>query len=319
MLKINWVRPEGNESYLSCIDEFETGLVSKAEVEIVQSNPGYFKLALFKILLRIGKRSLLKWTARREISLSVTMGPTFDALLPQYLLTSANFIYMYDAWPRYHNFIAKACYILNVKTIFFSSEKSALLFNNFKFKTKAVWLPEAITLDNYYYANYESKDIDVLEFGRKYDKYHNVIVNLLSSAKRLHLFEVKKGEVIFKRRKDFLQGLSRAKISICVPSNITHPERAENISSMTLRYLQCMAAKCLIVGVMPEEMKKLFTYSPIIEIDFERPGEQLIELLDNYSLYHSLIERNYETVKENHTWDVRIGEMLEIIKHESVQ
>jgi hypothetical protein len=73
-----------------------------------------------------------------------------------------------------------------------------------------------------------------------------------------------------------LFGLANSKISICVPSDITHPERTGNISTITNRYLQSMASKCLILGKLPHDMLHLFDYNHIIEIDEENPVLQIV-------------------------------------------
>jgi hypothetical protein len=74
---------------------------------------------------------------------------------------------------------------------------------------------------------------------------------------------------------------------------------------MTNRYLQSMASKCLIVGCLPKEMLELFAYNPVVEIDRNAPIEQLKTILNNYSDYFPLIEKNYETVSKYHTWENR--------------
>jgi hypothetical protein len=100
--------------------------------------------------------------------------------------------------------------------------------------------------------------------------------------------------------------LARAKVSICFPSSVTHPERSEAISTMTLRYLQSMASKCLVVGSMPYDMKKLFDYPAVIEADPDRPDEQLVEILRHFDDYIPLIERNHEAVVNGHQWANRM-------------
>lgn len=120
-------------------------------------------------------------------------------------------------------------------------------------------------------------------------------------AKR-HLYHSHHAGLLFKEKADLITALAQTKIVICVPSDITHPERAEYISSMTLRYLQAMASKCLIVGVTPFDMGELFDYDTIIEIDMKNAARQLLAILDNYESYVPLIERNYLAVQKNHQW-----------------
>lgn len=322
MLNLNFIRQRNSESYLSCINEIESSLLSNDAIKlnIIYSKSNRIKNIILRFIVKFIDFPYKKYIFvknQSKINFSVLMGASFTELIPYFLYSSNNFIYMYDGWPRFHRMIAIYSKFLNVKTIFFSSYKATNSFNEINSGIKAIWVPEAIELKNYYNLEYNKKDIDVLEFGRKYDLYHNGIVGELSTGERVHVFEKNKGQLVFKSRNDFLNGLARSKISICVPSNITHPERAENISSMTLRYLQSMASKCLIVGIIPEEMNMLFDYNPIIDIDFEDPAKQILNILDNYDSYVPLIDKNYMEVQKSHTWAIRIKSMLKIIEDES--
>lgn len=323
-IKLHFIKPKQNEAFLSCIDELESAFKKSPDVTVDShySESDFFKKVILKLLFRstnlLYKLSFLRGS-KKEINFAALMGLTFDFLLPCFYFSGSNYVYMFDAWPRFHWMIAKYAQFLNIKIIFFSSREVTKRFNKLNSGVKGMWIPEGIDTNAYLSLPYNSKDIDVLEFGRKYDLYHDLIKEELEKSGKTHLYEIKKGQVIFKKNEDFLKGLARSKITICVPSSITHPERAEDISTMTLRYLQSMASKCLIVGIMPEEMKELFDYMPIIEIDMSNPSGQLMYLLDNFDSFTSLIERNYEEVKKSHTWNIRTRKILDIIKNESAK
>ena len=61
----------------------------------------------------------------------------------------------------------------------------------------------------------------------------------------------KRGGSFSRRRDAFIDGLARSRVSICVPSSVTHPERAGDIETMTIRYLQSMVSKCVVLGRAP--------------------------------------------------------------------
>ncbi len=167
---------------------------------------------------------------------------------------------------------------------------------------------------DYRFRDYSRKDIDVLAFGRKYDQHHEQVVDDLEESGFTYLYEKQKGDIVFKDRLAFIDGLARTKISICVPSNITHPERSGTISTMTIRYLQSMASKTLIVGIMPEEMKLLFDYTPIIPIDMDCPAGQLTAILKDFDRDIPLIERNYAFIREHHTWAHRWNSIRQVME-----
>ena len=211
-------------------------------------------------------------------------------------------IYLFDCWENKFEKTEEAIKRHGIQTIFFSAKQPADDFQK-KFPEKTcVWLPEAVYIHKYKSLPFDKKTIDVIQIGRKHDEYHEKIAPFCDKNDLKYVFEKVKGKVIFPDEKDFCNALAQSKISICFPSNITHPERSGNVSTMTVRYLQSMASKCLIIGSMPEDMKFLFDYSPIIEADIQDPGRQLKEILEGYSNYLPLIERNYEEVRSKHQW-----------------
>lgn len=315
--QINLIRQKNNGTYLDCFDEIESSLVRKkdCEIKVIESNVNTFKKVILRLLFFL---KFLKFFNKKKqtVNFSLLMGAAFESLIPHVFFSNANYVYMYDAWPRFHGDIVKKAKKMNIKMIFFSSYQVTKLFNKLDSGIKGIWIPEGIKVEDYNFMPFDSKKIDVLEFGRKYDLYHDKIAPVLKSNKYSHFFEKRMGDVVFKSRLEFIRGLASSKISICIPSNITHPERAEGISCMTLRYLQSMASKCLIVGIMPDEMKHLFDYQPIIEIDIENASSQILDILANYESYFPLLERNYTEIQKFHTWEIRLDEIVLKIENE---
>jgi len=203
---------------------------------------------------------------------------------------------------------------LKIDIVFFSYKQSFEYFKKSLPKVKCFWVPEGISFNEYYAVPYSKKDIDILHLGRRYDFYHNKIVDFCCENNLKYLYERKRGEIIFPSKTDFINGLARSKISICVPSSITHPLRSGYISGLTQRYLQSMASKCLILGYVPEDMKYLFDYNPIIQIDMKNTTQQINDILKNFSEYIKLIEKNYLEVKEKHQWKNRVTVIQSILE-----
>lgn len=224
-------------------------------------------------------------------------------------------IYLFDAWSKDYDKIIHFIEKYKINFAFITARKSAEELNKRTNKTAFFWIPEGIKKEEYKHKPYAEKNIDVLAIGRKYDLYHNLIVEDLEKSSIKYLYEKQKGEIIFPTREGFINGLADSKISICIPSNITHPERSGNVETMTIRYLQSILSKCLIVGHAPAEMIDLFGYNPVVEIDYIRPAEQLKEILDNYESYIPLIEKNYQNVLENHSWEKRWLQIKNIFKN----
>ena len=221
-------------------------------------------------------------------------------------------IFLFDAWEKDYNNILAFVNKYKIDFVFVTASQTAKNLNKLWSKTKVFWIPEAIKMDEYQFKEYNEKKTDVLAIGRKYNEYHNKIKDELEKSGKKYLYEKVKGEIIFPSREEFIVGLADAKISVCVPSNITHPERAGNIETMTIRYLQSMASKCLVLGIAPKEMVDMFGYNPVVEINMEQPVKQIEEILANFNNYIPLIEKNYMNVVENHTWEKRWKQIKEI-------
>jgi hypothetical protein len=241
------------------------------------------------------------------------MGYSESRLFPR-CLTREFIPYCFDCWPasyaRWESFFRRN----KIRIAFFSALQSAKYFVERLPETLCVWLPEAIDTREYSCgSSLISRDIDVLELGRKFDWYHRAILQPLNQAGRSHLFERVKGQIIFPTRGELVDGLSRSKISICFPCSMTHPERSGGVETVTLRYFESLASRCLVVGKCPAELHDLFGYNPIIEIDAHRPSEQIIEILTEIDRYQEFVDKNRARLLEVGTWDARVKEMLDTI------
>ena len=314
----------GNVS-IDTLNEFESAILSDKSV----TKAGVARENLMTLLFFLDKCSrraginLLKTLKSNYIKSStdednqiftIMMGIDYFKLYPHLLFSKKQrSAYMFDAWPKNHDSIFNLIEDFKMDHIFFSSSQVAAIFNKRLNKGIAHWIPEAIDPYEYKQLPYEEKTIDILALGRRYELYHEKIQTHFDNSDRIYLYEKTKGQLIFPSRKEFIEGLAKSKISICVPSNITHPERSGDIETMTVRYLQSIASKCLIVGHAPKEMIELFGYNPVIEMDINKPVEQLDAILDNYNDYMPLIEKNYEAALNNHTWQHRWKQIKDIL------
>jgi hypothetical protein len=239
--------------------------------------------------------------------LSVQMGPDFGLVIPDFLIRGPNFIYMFDAWPRYMSWLADFADLFRVEAIFFSSRQSCAIFNQIRGRRRQCgqWLPEGIAPDQYFSFPVEQKTIDVLEFGRRHEAYHQGIREALARSGMRHYY-ARAATPLFSSKRELCEALAQTKICICFPSSLTHPARAENVSTMTLRYLQAMLSKCLVVGAAPDDITEVFGYDPVVAAERVDPDRQLLAILANFAQYREFIERNHLAVVEHHLWRHRI-------------
>jgi hypothetical protein len=151
----------------------------------------------------------------------------------------------------------------------------------------------------------ESRGIDVAEVGRRFDEFHKQITGKLGN--RVHAFQ-DFGEL--KTRAELRDQFAEAKISVCFPRSVTHPERAQGVETVTHRYFESMASGCIVFGHCPAELEHLFGYNPVIEMD-GNPIEQIQEILGSVGNYQWLVSKNLETISRLGFWDHRMP-MMEI-------
>ncbi|HEV2484002.1 MAG TPA: glycosyltransferase [Terracidiphilus sp.] len=223
--------------------------------------------------------------------------------------------YCFDCWPdlyeRWMSFFKRH----RVRIALFSARQSARHFAGVLPNMRSVWVPEAC--DPLEYCSSKSwleRNIDVLELGRRYDYFHSRIREPLAEANRVHLFEQVKGKIIFPDRDGLVDGYARSKISICFPCSQTHPERSGSIETVTLRYFESMASKCIILGRAPQELIDLFGYNPVIEVRDGHEFEQIESLLNSPDSCHDLVELNYRRLMEVGTVKSRVEQILDILR-----
>ncbi len=263
-------------------------------------------------LLRVGRRSSVVGTPARDY-LAVMMELDAAKAAPWFIRAARRSIYVFDAWPSRHSDIRAFVESWGIQYAFVSSSQAVARLAELCDRCTFIWVPEGVDPAQYRELPLSEKDIDVLQLGRKYDAHHALIVPALESAGKTYLYERPKGAIIFPRREEFVAGLARSRISICVPSSITHPERAGDIETMTVRYLQSMVSKCVVLGHAPSEMVELFGYNPVVEIDTLNPTGQVLHILRHYENYLPLVERNFDVVTREHTWRDRWQQMAAVL------
>lgn len=312
------------------INEFECVILDDLNVSLAEPIPPIKTKILFFVyrLLRfffaytaIKTRHTytLKPLTDKKHLFTIMMGLDIYKYRPYGFFTNHNrSIFLFDAWAKDYEKIIEFATNYKIDFLFITASDSVKLLGLNLKNTIISWIPEGINPTEYKQnTQIIDKTIDVLALGRKYDLYHDLIVDALAEKGYTYLYELKKGELIFPTRQEFIEGLAKTKISICVPSSVTHPERSGDIETMTIRYLQSMVSKCLIVGHAPKEMIDLFGYNPVIEINMSDPVGQIEAILRDFDTYIPLIETNYQQVLQHHTWSNRWNQIKNIWSNQS--
>jgi hypothetical protein len=303
-------------------EEFETAILLNSKINKASEASYFWSRSFHRIWLYLAhfgfiRKMYLKICRllffNKEDYFIVLMGPKFQKCFPYFLRSGEKNCYFFDAWPVNEEKIVHFINDFDVNRIFVSSSQATRELNLLLKENKCFWIPEGINPDEYFFLPLNKKDIDVLSIGRKFQDYHDLIKEPLSKSNYNYKYATSLGSHLFPDRKALIHGLARSKISICFPRNVSHPEQVGHYETLTIRYLQAMLSKCLVIGHAPEEMIELFGYNPVIEVDMEHASDQLNEILKHIVDYNDLIERNYQEVLKNHTWKNRWEEIARIM------
>lgn len=224
-------------------------------------------------------------------------------------------IYQFDSWTHDNALNENAFRSFKINLSFLSIKKAAEYFNSRGIPNFiAYWVPEAINSKNFSWSELAERKIDILQYGRRWEWVHKKLFPFCNRHNINYQYPAadKRISPQFKNRKELAHALSRTKIAICVPRTITHPENFD-LDTVTTRYFECMASKCLVLGRAPKDLIELFGYNPVVEVDCNDICRQVKYLITNYHKYSDMIERNYDEILRKHQWKHRINEMKRII------
>ena len=244
-------------------------------------------------------RPLLSRICRADVVVSIGLAYRhylFGKTFPHFTFGSTlRVLWIWDAWePRLQEIAALAREAKIDILLVSSSQSSELLQSALGGACEVHWVPETIDVSEYRAKPWNERKIDVLAFGRSLPRYNEAIRILTSKGLNCVLGQR------FPTREEFISALADAKISICFPRVVTDPDVAGQISTVTHRYLQSMAAKCLIVGEAPLESQQMFGHDPVVAVDWRDPAGQLLHIMSHPESFTSLIERNFTALTRDH-------------------
>ena len=214
---------------------------------------------------------------------------------------------LWDSWPRYWRFTRSFIKHNQVKIFFTTSRQMCDLAKEWFPHLHAYWIPEGINTHIYNKGNeLKCRSIDVLELGRKMSEFHEKLTRDKPENMKSHLFEKEPGQIIFPSFQELKNGLADAKITVCFPRTMSHPLYAGGIETLTQRYWECMLSRTLIIGKAPQELVDWVGYNPVVEINLEKVGTEVTNILQNIDSYQDFVDKNYQTALKYGGWDNRV-------------
>ncbi|MGN0226096.1 MAG: hypothetical protein ACI4A7_08505 [Prevotella sp.] len=156
----------------------------------------------------------------------------------------------------------------------------------------------------------EARNIDLLEFGRSNE---NIIGDsCIMGINHVSTFE--NGRYIYSNDELF-DAMGDAKITLCLPRSMTHPDIAEGVETLTQRYWEAMLSRMIIIGHAPKELTDITGYNPVIPVEKDNFVGQVKEILSHLSHYQPLVDRNRETALQLAPWELRMREVKEWLEN----
>jgi len=304
------VPPLGTHPSNYVVRDLRRALVASGATPIAVANTGSRYLS--RMALPLPRRP-----HRRPIIVPM-MGTRFD-LLFRSAVHGTPVPFIWDLWEPRWKFFVRRLRLLNLPLVVVTAKDSAEFLRGHLPGTVVECLPEATLLSRYQRGSeLASRPIDVLELGRQNPKWHRAISPAIASDGRRHAYESTPGQLVFKDESELISGLAAAKISVCFPSSITHPQRSGSVTTMTHRYLESLASRCLVLGRCPPELSELFGFDPVIAVDDHDPSRQLRAILTNIDSFQVHVDRAHTRLQSVGDWQSRVHSLLALVqKHAS--
>ena len=218
---------------------------------------------------------------------------------------------IWDCWPDYVPHMISIFKRCNIKVAFFTSKQTAELFSE-KFPQKKIYfLPEAINTDLYKQGRtLAARSVDVLEYGRLYVDAHEQIKKIPNIR---HVY-AEDGCRLFESFDELTKQIADAKVVVCYPRSVTHPNIAKGIETLTQRYWECMYSGTIIVGKAPSELIEMLGYNPVIESELGDIPYTVDNILKNISCYQELAKKNQEVAMKCGNWKSRFLFLEQVLK-----
>ena len=110
------------------------------------------------------------------------------------------------------------------------------------------------------------------------------------------------------------EAIGNSRSIVAFPRSITHPRIAQGCETMTLRYLEGVASRTLVLGQSPQELIDLFGFDPVIPLNQDNSVPVLRSLSEIPESYQDHVNRAYERFLEVGTHDIRGHEFVQWLK-----
>ena len=248
----------------------------------------------------------------------------FDANIS--VLTNEVVPFIWDCWPCFYDKMTKWLKRHKVRTAIFTSRQEMEAMKRKCPHINMLWCPEAVDAGRYKEGKMlKDRTIDLLEFGRasgifgmikSAQVYENECIEVLepnsssivNPMNNINHICTKVNESFIFSDEELYSAMGNAKVTICLPRSITHPDEAQGIETLTQRYWECMLSRIVMVGHAPEELIDIIGYNPCVEISdkLSDVSMQIIDVINHIDDYQELVNKNRDVALEKGDWKDRM-------------
>ena len=230
---------------------------------------------------------------------------TFDTF--PYYATREVIPFIWDCWPCYYVKMEAWFNRHKIRTAIFTSRMEMDEMQIRCPQVKMLWCPEAVDASLYKKGKLlKDRNINLLEFGRSNERV------LGKPTIGNHVCTYVDGKFIYSNEELF-DAMGDARITVCLPKSMTHPDVAQGIETLTQRYWEAMLSRMVIVGHAPKELIDICGYNPVLELpdDIEQINSFFLDILNNIEDYQELVDKNRLTALEKGIWSIRMKGVVE--------
>lgn len=224
--------------------------------------------------------------------------------------------WIYDCWGQQWDEWAVLLKRHKVRLAFFSARAAAEHFARAVPGLKTHWLPEAMELSLLHPEKpLAERTLHVFEMGRRFAQVHDKIRDPLAQAGKQHAYDPPgKHAGAIPGLDQLYQRMGDAAMIICFPKNMSHPEGAGGVETVTQRYLETIGSGALPVGHCPKELEDLMGFNPCVELSLEDPAGHILSILGDLKSYQPQVDRARAKLQEWGGFDPRAAEMLRVVR-----
>ncbi len=262
---------------------------------------------LHGVAFRMELPSLWKSKDDAALMFAEPVSITFDTF--PYYATHEVIPFIWDCWPCYFDKMEAWFKRHKTRTAIFTSRMEMEEMKRRCPQVNMLWCPEAVD-GSLYKEGKQLKDrcIDLLEFGRSNER----VLGQIDDSCINHVCTLVDGKFIYSNE-ELYDAMGDAKITVCLPKSMTHPDVAQGIETLTQRYWEAMLSRMVIIGHAPQELIDVCGYNPVIELpnDCQSVASFVTEIFNELDKYQEFVDKNRLVALEKGLWSVRMKSIVD--------